>query len=237
MHRLLLALILVPLLAAASPLPDFPFVYIYGIASRDVAPDKATITFRVKSYDTQADRAYRKQSEIADALLAFTAKLGLPNEDIVAQPIEKDAVRREDEKGKELEIIGYDCVRSVRIQLKDLGRFPPLIEFLYSQSNVEGISVAFESKDEAIILRDLTSDACDAARDNAARLAKGFQRKLGNIRAISESGFSGIGGAFGFRGESEAGYMASSALSKRDFRIIPSTISFHKGVYAIFAIE
>jgi len=231
-------MLLAPLLATASPLPDFPFVYVYGIANRGVAPDKATITFRVKSYDAQAERAHKMQSEIADAIITFATKLSVPTDDIIAQAIEKTAVRREDDKGKELEIIGYEAVRSVRIQLRELARFPELIEFLYRQPNVEAISVAFGSKDESAILQGLTDEACRSARANAERLSKGFERKLGSVRAISESGFSGMGDAFGLHGGSSYSLNASAGLSpRRDFRVIPATIPFSKGVYAIFAIE
>jgi uncharacterized protein YggE len=236
MRTFLLALLFAPLAASASPLPDFPFVYVYGTAHREVAPDKVTITFQVKSYDVQAERAYRKQSEIADTVIGFATKLGVANDDLIAQAIEKSAVRREDEKGHELEIIGYDATRSVRIQLKELARFPELIEFLYSQPNVEQISATFGSKDETAILQSLTEDACRTAKANAERLSKGFEKKLGGIRAISETGFSGIGGPFGLPGE--AGFVGAAGIdSKRDFRIIPTFISFHKAVYAIFAVE
>jgi hypothetical protein len=68
-------------------------------------------------------------------------------------------------------------------------------------------------------------------------LSKGFEKKLGAVRAISESGFSGMGSAFGFQGDQGYSYGAANMASKRDFRVIPSTISFRKGVYAIFAIE
>lgn len=236
MRTLLVALLLAPLVAAASSLPDFPFVYVYGLANREVVPDKAAITFRVKSYNVEAEPAYRKQAEVADAIITAASKLGVSSDDIVAQAIEKTAVRREDDKGKEMEIIGYDAARSVRIQLKDLARFPELIDFLYARPNVEDITVAFGSKDEGSIMQGLTDDACRAAKTNAERLSKGFGKKLGSVRAISESGFSGIAGAFGFPGES-GGYGAAGLGPKRDFRVIPSTISFGKGVYAIFAIE
>lgn len=237
MRSILLVLIFVPLIAAASPLPDYPFVYASGVAHREVAPDKATISFRVKSYDVQAEQAYKKQSEIADAVIAFSEKLGVPSIDIVADAIEKTVVRKEDDKGKELDIIGYDAVRKVRIELKDLNRFPQLIDFLYSQSNIEQISVVFGSKDEEAILQSLTSDACKSARESAGRMAAGFQKKLGAVRAVSENGFSGIGSRFGLPGE-EVGYYAAAAIGeKRDFRVIPSTISFGKAINVIFSIE
>jgi uncharacterized protein len=237
MRSLIAASILTPLALAASPLPDYPFVYVYGVATHEVAPDKATLSFRVKSYDSEAERAYKQQSEVADAVVSFAEKLGVADSDIVAQAIEKSVVRREDDKGKEFEIVGYEAVRAVTIQFRELARFPELIEFLYRQPNVEGVSVVFGSKDESAILQKLTDKASRAARDNAEQLSKSFDRKLGAVRAISENGFAGLGSAFGFPGESYYGAGAGSAASKRDFRVIPATVSFRKVVYAIFAIN
>ena len=66
---------------------------------------------------------------------------------------------------------------------------------------------------------------------------KGFQRKPKQVRAISEHGFTGPGGAFGL-GETYAPYgLASQADAKRDFGAIPATISFMKGIGAIYEIE
>lgn len=235
MRSLIVASILAPLALTASPLPEYPFVYVYGVATHEVAPDRATITFRVKTYDVDADRTYKQQSEVAGAVLSFATKEGVADTDMVAQAIEKSVVRREDDNGKEFEIVGYEAVRAVTIQLKELAAFPALIDFLHRQTNIEGISVVFGSKDESVILQKLTDKACRTARENAEQLSNGFGKRLGTVRAISENGFAGLGSAFGFPGESY--YGASLAASKRDFRVIPATISFRKGVYAIFAIE
>jgi len=234
---LFISLLLAPLSTTASPLPEYPFVYVNGTANLEVVPDKGLITFRVKTYHSEATVAYGKQAEVADAFLAFAGKLGVPIEDIVAQAIEKSTVRKEDDKGKELEIIGYELVRSVQIELKDLARFSKLIDFLYGLPNVEGLHVTFGCKDENMIMQGLTDDACRTARTNAERLCQGFGKKIGAVRAISETGFSNIGSPFGFRGEPD-GYGASSGLGgRREFPVIPATISFRKWVFAIFAIE
>lgn len=235
MRLLLFALLCVPAIAGASSLPDYPFVYVYGIADKEVAPDRAVLEFDLKVYDQQADRAYQRQTESVNAILAHADKLGLVAKDIVAQAIEKMAVRREDDQGKEYEIIGYELRRHVRIVVNDLQLFPALIEFLHVQANVESVSASFSRHDEESVLQELITDACRVAQENAARLAKGFSRELGSVRAVSETGFSGVGSAFGFPGD--VGYGSASAMSKRDFRVIPATISYRRGVFAIFALK
>lgn len=235
--RALLAFFLISsVVATASPLPEYPFVQVNGSAERKVAPDKATITFRVKVYETEAERAYRKQADVADTVLGHAAKLGLPVEAAVAEAIEKAAVRREDDNGKEFEIIGYETNRKVRINVDDLEKFPPLIEFLYAQSNIEDIAATFGSKQETTIRQELTSEACQLATASAERLAKGFGRRLGTVRAVSEQPIAGIRDMLGFAGERFA-FGADVRLSGRDFRVIPATIDFQKTVYAVFAIE
>ena len=104
-------------------------------------------------------------------------------------------------------------------------------------THIESLSVTFGCKDAGAILQSLTDDACKAANENAERLSGGFRKKLAGVRAISENGFSGIGTAFGFTGEVNQSYGTMLSRENRDFRVIPSTISFQKGIYAIFAIE
>jgi uncharacterized protein len=238
---ILLSFVLLPVLAVASPLPDYPFVYANGNATREVAPDKASITFSIKTYDTQADKAFAQQSEVAARVLDFASKLGLSNDAIVAKAIEKRAVRKQDDHNNDLEILGYETTRSVTADVSDLGLFPKLIEFLYSQPNVENISAGFGRKDETTIRQALVEDACRDARERAERMAKGFGKKLGNVRAISEFGVSNVRN-FLASGENYSVMSADLALRGQDriahdFRVIPATVTFNAGIYALFAIE
>lgn len=239
---ILFSFVVLPILAAASPLPDYPFVYANGNATREVAPDKASITFTIKTYDTQADKAFAQQSEVAATVLQFVAKIGLSNEAVVAKAIEKRTVRKQDDRGNELEILGYDTTRSVTAEVSDLGLFPKLIEFLYNQPNVENISAAFARKDETTIRQALVTDACRDAREKAERMANGFGKKLGGIRAITESGVSGIrnflsgGENYTVMGAADLSINGQNRIV-RDFRVIPATITFNTSIYAVFTIE
>jgi uncharacterized protein len=237
----LLSFFLFSALAIASPLPDYPFVYANGTATRGVAPDKASITFSIKTYDPQADKAFTQQSEVAAKVLDFASKLGLSNDAIVAKAIEKRAVRKQDDHGNDLEILGYETTRSVTADVSELGLFPKLIEFLYSQPNVESITATFGRKDEATIRQALVEDACHDARERAERMAKGFGKKLGAIRAISEFGVANVRN-FLTGGESYSAMYAdlqSPGQNRivRDFRVIPATVTFNAGIYALFTIE
>src|SRR5262245_54957310 len=107
-------------LVAQSSLPDFPFVYVVGEATHAVAPDRAKITFNIKTYHTNAAEALKQQGESADKTLSFTKQLGITSNAITAEAVRKHVVRRTDEKGKELEIIGYETVRSVTIEVAEL---------------------------------------------------------------------------------------------------------------------
>jgi uncharacterized protein len=238
MRTSLLALLLFPLCVAASQLPDFPFVYVFGSAHRDIAPDSATISFRIKTYAEAAAPAYQKQSELAGAVLTVTEKLGIPPQDVSAESIEKSAVRRRDDRGTSYDIVGYEATRSVDIRVNDLKRFPDLIEFLYGSSNIEGIRAYFWRKDGSAILQELTNEAATAAREKGERLCRSFQRKLGVAFAISEEGYSGIGRPFGLGDSgSTTQYSPDFVSGSRDFRVIPATIALTSSVYAIFKTD
>lgn len=237
MRSLFVCLLLGSLAAFAEQFPSYPFVNVTGFATKEVVPEEATVTFRIKTYDSQADRSYAMQADVASTVVTFAANLALPVEAIVAQAVEKRAVRKEDEKGNDLEIIGYEATRVVRIKMRSLDRFKELIEFLYRQSNIEDISVEFATKDEEAVMQALTDEACRKAQVSAERLAKGFGRKLGAVRAISETNFSELSGPFA---NGRGGYAVASAFGhqeKKDFSVIPATIPFRKIVYAIYTLE
>jgi uncharacterized protein len=231
-----LSLLLIPFAVVASPLPDFPFVSVQGTARREIAPDKVTITFHIVSFDSSAEEAYRRQGDVADKVITFCEKLGIPTGAIVAQAIDKSATRREDEKGKEFEILGYKTDRNVKIELSDLLEYQKLAEFLYAQSNVEDIVAEFGRKDEVALRQSLTDDACKMAMEDAERLSKGFHKKIKVVRAISGRGFADLGSPFGLS-EDVGSYKAGSHQKNRDFEAIPSTITLQQRVYAIFEIE
>lgn len=237
MRTLIFLALLFSASAIASPLPEYPFVFVAGSASRSLPPDNASITFAIKAHAPLADQAYAKLSEVSGAVISFVEKSGVPTDDIVAQAIEKSVVRKTDDQGRELEIIGYDTVRGVKIEVKDLAKFPSVIEFLYRQENIERVSVSFGRSDAIQIQQNLTEEACNAAKVKAERLCSGFKQKLGSVRAISESGFSGLGSAFGFQGDQGYSYGAAARATTRDFRMIPATVSFYKTVHAIFSLE
>jgi len=237
MRNLIVALLLAPLGVIASDLPQFPFVYVSGKAAREVPPDTASIRFRLKTYHADVEKALLLQSSAADALLSYAAKLALKAETITAEPVEKSLVRKRTERDESAEILGYNTARTVRIELRELKRFTELMEFLYRQPHLEDLSVTFGSTEEAGILRDLTIAACSDAKTKAEYLSAGFQRKLGNVRAVSESGVSSLGGIVLREADQSAEARYRGLTMVRDFRVIPSTIAFHKQVFAVFALE
>lgn len=226
-------------LLGASPVPDYPFIYVHGRAEKTVAPNKAQISFQITSFSINASDAYREQSESADKVLTFAQQLGIPENAITARPIQKRAVRKDDEKGKQLEIIGYEAERAVTIEVTNLNLFTKLIDYLYEQLRTERISASFGRTDESAILKGLTESACTNARQSAERLSAGFGKKLKGVRAISEDEFSEISEPFfsGGRRPARITKIPGGSPEILDFPVVPSTISFEKMVYAIFEIK
>ena len=238
MKKLLPLLLLLVLPISASPLPDYPFVYVNETATKEVSPDVATIRFEVATRDKIAEVAFEQQAKTSKAIIAFATGLKIDGKDIISQPIQKssDYQRyREVREGKEPQ---YDISRDVTITMKDLAAYSPLLEFLYKQEHVVEIRASFSRADEKKISADLLKEACAQALKKAGTLAEGFSRKVKGVKAISEQGFEDFVGNFGLSADSGRAY-ARSALdgTEQDFRTIPETVTFSRTIYAICELE
>ena len=232
----LFLLIALPIALIASPLPEYPFVHVQGVAEVKVEPDMATIQLSITSFSKEAEDAQKGLSESSSNLYSVLVKLEISDEDSVAGTIEKNVARNEDEFGNDLEIIGYTMQRKVTVHVNDLKVYPELIEYLYQTKNIEDIEVIFNRSDRQRVLEDLVTDACVDATEQANRLAKGFGSKVKSVKAISESELERVFGVYGLPEGTSYRY-GGRVKSGTDFRVIPATITITKGVYAIFEIE
>jgi uncharacterized protein YggE len=170
-------------------------------------------------------------------VLQFIVGQKVDQKDIVAHEIEKDTVREKKEY-QELKILGYEVRRSISVTLRDLERFDHLMKFLLSTDNVVGTSADFDRSDREKISRELLAAASKDAREEAERLAAGFGVQVQSVYAISQRGFSNIGGEFGL--DDDAYYRYLPTFMEADggkLLFVPATISFNGNVAALFKLK
>ena len=232
------ALILTATMCAASPLPDFPFVYVHGRAGKELPTDNAFMTFTVKAFHKDASNAVGHVHLRSAQIIGFLGRHGFTDEDIVSYEIDKSAVR-EKKNYQELNILGYDATRKFQLSMADLKRYGAVVEYLLELEGVTEINSVFGRKDRETVEAALLAEACKDAARKAESLAKGFGKKLGAVHCISQHGFESIGGEFGLGGgfSEWSKWQNRQADAKDSPLFIPKTVYFANGVSAIYRLE
>jgi uncharacterized protein len=229
--------------AVASPVPDYPFIYAEGSATRELPPDIATLTASVSVRNATSEGAVAGVQAAAAKVLALLAKSGIRDADINAAQISKSQQMRYDEATRRNVPDGYEASRSFAITVRDLARYPQLLTALLAMPGVNGGGGNFDRSDRAKVAAELVGEAADAARRNGELMANGLHRKLGPVRAIARIPFAEIPGRFGFgggampMGVAAAAPMFKRSLAVEDASLVPPGITLSESVNVLFELQ
>lgn len=198
MKRSLTLILLVAAQLAASPVPDFPFTVVHGSATEEVAPDEATIHFRVLCHDPSSEAAVATVNEVLGKLVDGIVKLGVGKDAIVADDLSKEAVREKGDDYQRLKILGYDVSRDVEVTVAEIARYTAVVRLIMATDNTTRVSSEFDISKRDELEATLMMKACADAKAKAELLCKGVGTELGDVFAISDESFSSLYGQFGF---------------------------------------
>ncbi len=236
----IIAFLLPAAMAIAAQLPDFPFLYAVGTATKEIPPDLATITFHVEAFDENPVKAFDIVQNRSIELIDLFKKLEIPTKDIETYEIDKRTVRQEKDY-VELKILGYEVEQKFSIKLRGLTQYATLMEKLLKFRNISNIDAQFDVSQRKEIEASLMADACANAKVQAENMANGIGAKLGSVFAISDQGLNEMEGQFGMSSPSELkGIMFKKSMMGGDtgkVTFIPSTIGIGKKVNVVFKLE
>ncbi len=243
MNRIAVALAIIGVATGsfAATIPDFPFVFAQGKATVEVAPDTATMTFRIKSFHETSSNAVAEVRSRSVEVINFLGKQGFGKGTLVSYELDKNVVR-ERKNYKDLKILGYEATRRFKLTIDDLTKYEKVAQFLFRTDGVSDIETTFGRKDQKDIEREVLASACADAKRYAEGMAKGFDREIGAVHCISKYHFGNIGVVFGLGADSYGG--GSGAMSsmmadggEKDFLFIPSTVIFQNEAAVIFKLK
>lgn len=233
-----LCLLLTAAPAAAESLPAFPFVFVTGEAARDVAPDKATVTFRIEVFDASSEGALALVTERSKQAAGLLKKHGVADADITAFDIAKRAVRENAPQGEPLKILGYETSRSFSLTLRAVKNYDALVRGLLGMQNVVDVGAAFGVEKHKDIEAALVTDAAADARTRAQRMAEAAGMRLGAAHALSQADFGSIPAHFGMGGpQGPVAYRMAQAEPGGDVFFVPSTIPLHAQIHVLYRLE
>jgi len=236
----IITLLLPAAMAIAAQLPDFPFLYAVGVATREIPPDLATITFDVEAFDENPVKSLDIVKNRSIELIDLFKKLEIPTKDIETYEIDKRTVRQEKDY-VELKILGYEVEQKFSVKLHGLSQYTTLMEKLLKFRNINNINAQFDVAQRKEIETSLMADACANAKVQAENMTAGIGTKLGSVFAISDRGFNELEDQFGMSSTREiidSMFKKSMMTDDRGQMIfIPSAIKIGKKVNVVFKLE
>jgi uncharacterized protein YggE len=228
--------------AAASPLPEYPFVFTTGTAKSDSPPDVVELSFSLSARHPNANAAVNAVREGTQRVLEILAAAGVKEPDIDASSFNKSEERHWDDDKDVSVSDGFEVRRDFSVTIRDLTKYPDLGKALLDLSGTADFDPTFNRTDKAKIEADLLQRASNDARTRAERVAASFSRTLGPARAISQIPFGEIPHRLGL-GDSDRDLSEIVVTGSRrrledpDSLLVPATISFSAKVNVVYELQ
>jgi uncharacterized protein YggE len=227
----------------AADMPEFPFVFVYGNAEREMKPNMAVMNLDIVVYHVNPTNGLSKLNETTSSVASFLMSQGVDQNDIISFDINK-SIERKRKDYEELEILGYTFSRNLRATIRDIEKYKDIAHVLQSMPNTKNIRTKFDRDDRSAISEELLIEATEDSKTRGARLAKAYGVSLGKIYAVSERGFHDIGIEFGMgewaqlreKMERRPRY-SSASQAQADIMFLPQTITFKQRITAIFRLN
>jgi uncharacterized protein len=224
--------------ATAVELPDFPFIYATGSASKDIPPNTAKLDFKVEAFDESPDKSYNLVHSRSKEILSLINKLGIPIKNVESYKIFKETVHQEKDY-EELKILGYKVNQHFSIRINQLSQYTSLLNELLKLTNVSEFNSEFDVVERKKIESDLMTQAVADAKGQADRMAAASGNEVDSAYAVSEHAYFEIDNEFGINTNPflDAMFKKSMMGGNENTTHIPSTIKLGKSANVIFKLK
>lgn len=182
-------------------------ITVSGEAEIFAVPDTATINFTVnEEADTLAD-AQIAVTETMNAILDALADEDIGEADIKTQNYSSNPRYEYNRETGERTLAGYNVQHNVLVKVRDIENVGDVVALLgsYDIDNMYGPSFTIDDPEQ--LQQDARAEAIDDARDEAKRLAKELDVRLGKLISFDEGGYA----PFMMKAESGVAMMAMDA--------------------------
>jgi len=237
--------LLLPMRAFASSLPDFPFIGVQGSAEIEVAPDIASVGFRLIEFSEKPDKALNTIKERSSKIIEIARDFNISDESIISTGIESHIKRQVNREGgyNTTNILGYEVSQSFRIKIEDVSKYAVFVDKLISIGNVGRINPSFDVSNRKDILRSLVAEAGKDAKQKADDLANAMGVKIKSIFAINQDeSFEHFFARFGLQEQAPSGegVLSSIAYDRANGSInmiVPKAIKIEKKISVVYKIR
>lgn len=233
MHRLFVSAVLAAIVAAAPVWAEKAReISVSGAGQVSVDPDMATVTLGVQAEGQTPAEALDQASAATAAILATLDNEGVANKDIRSGAVRLNPRYSSSVLSSGNQIVGYQAVNTVNVQVNDLSRLGGLLAGLVGEGANRLDSLAFGLQDPGAAQDEARRRAVAEGARLAALYAEAAGVSVGSLVTLSDSGSSGYRA---MRAEPVMMQMAASAPSY-DVPVAPGQIELTANVLMVYEL-
>lgn len=177
----LLAAAFVTMPAAASALPDYPFIHATGTSFVYAIPDLGEIDFDISAYDPAPETALATVEARSAELRALFVAQGVAPEDVEFRDVRREIRKQADPE----QAPSYDIKCTVHVNVRDLSKWRAIMQPMLAMPNLDAFATTFGTTRREEVEAELMAGAVKDALRKADVMARGFGKRAGAVTAIS----------------------------------------------------
>ncbi|KZN62017.1 hypothetical protein N473_20965 [Pseudoalteromonas luteoviolacea CPMOR-1] len=171
----------------AGSIPTSPHLYVKGYSEVSVQPDTAIINVAINEKNKNLQDAKSNVDLVVARALDIAKSFGVKGNHIHAQQLNVYKQTRYNRATNEEEFTGFKVSRNITLKLKNVDRYPELLQAFVDSGINQFNNTQFIVEDKAEIMNELKQNAIKQAKLGAEELADGFGVEVGDLYSVSFS--------------------------------------------------
>ncbi|WP_045392022.1 oxidative stress defense protein [Vibrio rotiferianus] len=170
--------------------PEFAHVATTGYGEVVATPDMATFSVKVVDTTMTAEQAKQSVDKSVDEFLKKLSDAGLSKDNVTSSNLYLAPQYHYPKSGK-AELVGYRASRSINVNVSDLANLNKYLDMALESGINQVDNIQLKVSDQAEYQQKARMAAIKDAKEKAASLAVGFEKKLGDVWQISYNQMNG----------------------------------------------
>jgi uncharacterized protein len=218
--------------AIASPIPDFPFLYIKGQAVEHVPTKSARITFDITNENEDAKAGEVALQEANRAVVAALKEIGIADSAVDTSDVIKRKVDKRDTNGESQKAY-FEFTKNFQVTVDNLELYPVLAERFIGSNDVGNFDVRFYAGDLREVDKRLRIAAVKDANEQAEVLASAAGVELDGIHSVSDCDVGELSSLMGY----EEGISLASPVGRDAVYKVPQTVPHFFGIRILYRLS
>ncbi|NOH51122.1 oxidative stress defense protein [Vibrio rotiferianus] len=177
-------------LSVFANVPEFAHVTTTGYGEVVATPDMATFSVKVVDTTMTAEQAKQSVDKSVDEFLKKLSDAGLSKDNVTSSNLYLAPQYHYPKSGK-AELVGYRASRSINVNVNDLANLNKYLDMALESGINQVDNIQLKVSNQAEYQQKARMAAIEDAKEKAASLAVGFEKKLGDVWQISYNQMNG----------------------------------------------